>query len=101
MAAPFAIKPFEFHISFGLSTGLGAIFQLRTTVGASAVNAAKDLAFFLDAMTNDPAATMRTSRRERVDGAFETVKSVTLSADDDFETLIVIVAADFAFSHGN
>jgi hypothetical protein len=68
-------------------------------VGASAVDAAKDLALFFHPMSNDPASTMRTVRSECLNRAFETVENVPFVPDDYFEGLIVVISADFAGRH--
>ena len=75
------------------------VFQLGASVGARAVDAAEDLAFFLHAVADDPTAAARAAWRERVDGAFEAVEGVALSAEDHLERLVVVVSADFTLSH--
>jgi hypothetical protein len=77
----------------------GAIFQLRFAAFARAVDAAEDLSVSFNAMTNDPAIAMRANRRQRVDGALETVESVTLPGHDHFKRLVVFVLANFACTH--
>ena len=50
-------------------------------------------------MADDTAIAVRTNRREGVDCALKAIKDVALPADDDFKGLVIIVLADFAFSH--
>ena len=52
-----------------------------------------------DPMADDTAIAVRTNGREGVDCAFKAIKDVALSAHDDFKGLVIIVLADFAFSH--
>jgi hypothetical protein len=59
----------------------------------------KDLRALLDAVPHDSAAATRTRRRQRVNGAFETVEDVRLTSETDFERFIVIVPAHFALGH--
>jgi hypothetical protein len=49
----------------------------------------------LHAMTDDPAATMGTSRRQGMDRTLEAVEDMHFTVPVDFETLIVYVAAYF------
>ena len=75
------------------------VFQLGASVGARAVDAAENLAFFLDAVADDLTAAARAAWRERMDRTFEAVKGVRLSADDHLKRFVVIVPADFTSSH--
>ena len=59
----------------------------------------EDLSVRFDAVTDDTAVAMGTHRRQRVDCALETVKSVTFSAHDHFKRLVIIVLANFACRH--
>src|SRR5437660_11800452 len=65
------------------------------------MNAAEDLSFLLDAMSDNAALAMRTSRGQRMDRAFEAVKDVAFPAHDYLECFVIFVFADFAFSHNN
>ena len=69
------------------------------SVGASAMHAAKNLSLFFHTMPDDPASTMRTLRRKRLNGAFETVENVAFVPDDYFESLVVVISADFTGRH--
>jgi hypothetical protein len=75
------------------------VSELSRSGGACAVHAAEDLIFLLHAVSNYAAATMRTSRREPLYRAFETVKNMGLSFEGDFESFVVVISADLAFSH--
>jgi hypothetical protein len=63
---------------------------MRTTV---------DFAAFLDSMAEDPAITMCTARRHRLDRTFETIECHRASILADSESLVVLVATNVAFSH--
>jgi len=76
-----------------------AILQLRCAGHSCAIDTAEDFFVRFDAMADDTAIAVWTSRRQRVDCALETIERVTLSAYDDFKGLVIIVLADFAFSH--
>jgi hypothetical protein len=76
-----------------------AVFQLRIASPARAVDAAEDLPFCLNAVTDDPAITVRADRRQRVNRALEAVKRVTLPANDYFEGLVVFVFTNFTCRH--
>jgi hypothetical protein len=67
--------------------------------GACAVGTAEDLAFLLHAMSNYATATMRASRREPLYRTFEAVKNMAFTGDSDFNCIVVVVSADFTFSH--
>lgn len=57
---------------------LGAVFQFRVAIGAGAVDAAENFPLFFNAVTNNPAAAVRTGWRERVDRTFKAVEHVLL-----------------------
>ena len=76
-----------------------AILQLRCARHSRAIDTAEDFFVRFDAMADDTAIAVWASRRQRVDCALETIERVTLSAYDDFKGLVIIVLADFAFSH--
>ena len=59
----------------------------------------EDLSVGFYAVVHDAATAVRADRRKRVDCALEAIKNMTLSAHDDFKRLVIIVLADFAFSH--
>jgi hypothetical protein len=63
------------------------------------MDAAEDLSVSFHTVPNDSAVAMRANRRQRVDGALETVEGVTLPADDHFKRLVVFVLGNFACSH--
>ena len=76
-----------------------SVLKFTMSIGASAMHAAKNLSLFFHTMPDDPASTMRTLRRERLNGAFETVENVAFVPDDYFESLIVVISADFTCRH--
>jgi hypothetical protein len=47
------------------------------------------------------AATVFTGRCQRLDRAFKAVERVSRTRRDNFETLVVLVAANLALRHGN
>lgn len=63
------------------------------------MDATKDLSVRFNAMPDDTTVAVGTHRRQRVDCTLETVKSVTFSAHDHFKRLVIIILANFAFSH--
>jgi hypothetical protein len=62
-------------------------------------DAAKDLSVSFNTVPDNPAVAMRANRRQRVDGALETVEGVVLPADDHFKRLVIFVFANLACSH--
>lgn len=65
-----------------------------------AVGAAEYLTVALNAMTDDPCAAMRATRREHVDRALKTVKDVRLATvGRDREGLVVSISAVFTLFH--
>jgi hypothetical protein len=78
-----------------------AIFQFRFAAFARAVDAAKNLSVTFNAVPNNPAIAMRASRRQRVDGALETVEGVVHPADDHFKRLVIFVVANLTCCHTN
>jgi hypothetical protein len=50
----------------------------------------------LQRLPDNPAVTVRTNRRQRVDRALEAVERVVLSANDNFKRLVIFVFANFA-----
>ena len=77
----------------------GVIFYVTDTCLAGAVGAAVKGLIRLDPVSDDLAAAVIADRGEFVDCTLETVKSVTFSAYDHFKRLVIIVPANFAFSH--
>ena len=65
------------------------------------MHAAKYPASLLHAVSDDAALAMWTSGRERVDRAFEAVEYVTFSAGDYLKRLVILIFANFAFSHAS
>jgi hypothetical protein len=68
-------------------------------VFARAVGAAIDLLASRNTMTDDAALAVRTAGRHVVDGAFETVIRVALTAPHHFKSMDVFVTAHFAHRH--
>jgi hypothetical protein len=75
------------------------ISQLGRSSGARAVHAAEDLTFLLHPMPNNAAATVWAGRGEPLYCAFKAVKNMALPGDGDFESVVVVISADLAFSH--
>jgi len=63
------------------------------------MDTAEDFFVRFHTVADDTAAAVRTNRRQRVDCAFKAVENVTLSAHNDFKRLVIIIPANFAFSH--
>ena len=63
------------------------------------MDAAENLSVSFNAVPDNPAIAMRANRRQRVDGALETVESVVLPADDHFKRLVIFVVANLTCSH--
>jgi hypothetical protein len=59
----------------------------------------EDFAVRFDAVADDTATAVRANWRERVDCALEAVEDVALSAHDYFKGFVILVFANFAFSH--
>ena len=59
----------------------------------------EDFAVSFDAVADDTAIAMRANRCQRVDCALETVEDVTFSGHDYFKRFVILVFANFAFSH--
>jgi hypothetical protein len=76
-----------------------AIFQLRFAGLARAVDAAENLSVSFNAVPNNPAIAMCANRRQRVDGALETVEGVVLPADDHFKHPVIFVVANLTCNH--
>lgn len=75
------------------------ISQLGRSSGARAVDATEDLTFLLHPMPDNTAATVRAGRGEPLYCTFKAVKNMALPGDSDFESLVVVISADLAFSH--
>jgi hypothetical protein len=56
------------------------------------VDAAENLSVSFNAVPDNPAIAMRASRRQRVDGALETVEGVVLPAHDHFKRLVILLS---------
>jgi hypothetical protein len=54
----------------------------------------------LDAVADDPAATVLASGRQGVNGALEAVEVVGSALGHNLKGLVVLIAANFALSHG-
>jgi hypothetical protein len=95
----FLCSGIQIHILCRLRLPLRPILQFRPAAGARAMDTTKDLRALLDAVPHDSAAATRTGRRQRVNGAFETVEDVRLTSETDFERFVVIVPTHFALGH--
>ena len=60
------------------------------------MRAAEERAACFEAVADDSASAVAALGRERVDGAFETVEVVRNAVDENFNRLVVFVAATFA-----
>jgi hypothetical protein len=63
------------------------------------MDATEDLSIGFHAVTHHPALAVRANRRERVDRALEAIESVVLSGNDHLKRLVIVIFANFAFSH--
>ena len=54
---------------------------------------------FFNSVTNNPAIAVLASGSQLIDRALETIKDVRAAVDIDFETLVVVVTANFTLSH--
>ena len=63
------------------------------------MDTAEDFSVRFHTVADDTAAAVRANRRQRVNCALEAIKGMAFSAHDDFKRLVIIVLADFAFSH--
>ena len=64
-----------------------------------AMDAAEDLSVGFNTVPDNPAVTVWTHRRQRMDRALEAVEGVMLPGDHNFKRLVIVVFANFAFSH--
>jgi hypothetical protein len=62
------------------------------------MDATENLSVGFNAVSHDPALTMRANRRQRMDRALEAIE-VMLPANDHFKRLIIFIFANFACSH--
>jgi hypothetical protein len=63
------------------------------------MSAAEETAMDFHAMSNDFALAVLAYRGHRLDSTLETVERMACSRRKQFKTLVVIVSANFAFSH--
>ena len=63
------------------------------------MRAAIDFAVPFDAVADDFAAAMSATRRERVNGTFETIEHMHPALRLHLEALVIIISADFTFRH--
>jgi hypothetical protein len=63
------------------------------------MDATEDLPVGFYTVAHHPTVTMRANRRERVDRAFETIERVVFPGNDYVKRLVIIIFANFAFSH--
>lgn len=78
---------------------LNAVFYVGDRILIGAVGTTKDAVAGANPVPDDPAATVSTSRRKRMDGAFETVKHVGFVINQHFKRFVVLVPTDFAHCH--
>jgi hypothetical protein len=72
------------------------VFEFMNSVLLCTVSTAINRAFCFHAVTDHPAAAVRTGGRQGMDGAFETVENVRLLSHADLKAFVVYVSADFA-----
>jgi hypothetical protein len=63
------------------------------------MDATEDLPVGFHPVADHPAVAVRANRRQRVDCALEAIEGVMLAADDYLKRLVVVIFANFAFSH--
>lgn len=63
------------------------------------MDAAKDLSIGFHAVADDTAVAVRANWRQCMDCAFEAIKRVMLVANDHLKRFVVVIFANFAFSH--
>jgi hypothetical protein len=59
----------------------------------------EDLSVGFHTVPDHPAVTVRANWRQRVDRALEAIKCVVLSGNDHLKRLVIVIFANFAFSH--
>jgi hypothetical protein len=79
--------------------GSVAITEPVFTAFASAIGAAKHSRTAFDAVANDPTTAVIALRRHDVNGTLEAVEDVRFAVAFNFDRLVVVVSAMFAFSH--
>jgi hypothetical protein len=102
MAAPQPLRS-ENRFSIGARSParreLFAALEIDASVAASAMGAAENPSILFDPMSNDPASAMGTLRSERLDGTLEAIKDMSFSTDNDLESFVVSIPAEFACWH--
>ena len=78
---------------------LSSISNAARTGLARAMRAAIDHRVHFDPVPDHPAAAVRTGGRQRLNGAFERVKSVRLAPNKNLKCLVVVVSAGFTNWH--
>jgi hypothetical protein len=63
------------------------------------MDATEDFSVSFHTVTDHPAVTVRANWRQRVDSALEAIKRVALSGNDHLKRLVIVIFANFAFSH--
>ena len=78
---------------------LFAVFKVGASVAASAMGAAENSSILFDPMSDDPASALGTLRSERLDSTLEAIKNMSFSTDNDLESFVVSIPAEFACWH--
>jgi hypothetical protein len=65
-----------------------------------AVGTTVESALCFQPVADDLATAMRAGGRQRMDGAVKAIKGVDLAGQPNFKGLVVVIAAQFASSHG-
>jgi len=66
---------------------------------ARAIRATEKRALCLDAMTDDPAATMGANGRKLMDRAFKAIEDMSVSSRNDLKAQVILIAAYFTTLH--
>jgi hypothetical protein len=63
------------------------------------VNATEDFASLLHAVPDHATVAVRANRRQRMDRALKAIKRVVFSGNNYVKRLVIVIFANFAFSH--
>jgi hypothetical protein len=78
---------------------LHAVAKLGHAFLVSAMGATEDASVSLYTVSDNPAPAMPAGGCKRVDGAFETVEDVRRTLGSNFESLVVVISANFTDRH--
>src|ERR1700680_4641841 len=77
----------------------GAILDVRGCGRFGTVRGAKEASAHLDSVADYLAVAVSAGRGNRLDGTFKAVECMSRSGCNDFETFVVLIAANFALRH--